>query len=180
MSDSDSTTSSLNLLSSSAPLVPTSHLFNPLCFLSPSDSTYKHGIDALRITYNLAISLHTDIDTRLSQLYTEGFDQEQIWQQLELWNVPTCQNLSASVQQLPTADINILPVNGEITSVASSPNHSPVIDNGTADGLKYKDFFQEKSPQKPDTTTQSNYSRVKGKIQARIEELERENMAEKD
>ena len=48
----------------------------------------------------------------------------QIWQQLELWNVPIFQNLSADVQQLLTADIQMLQENGENISVTGSSNHS--------------------------------------------------------
>lgn len=252
MSDSDSDNSTPSLPPTLTPLslVPTtviSHLSSPRSFLSPSDVTYKHCITALRDTLNVALSLHANSDTKfLPRLYTEGFDQEQIWQQLELWNVPIFQNLSADVQQLLTADIQMLQENGENISVTGSSNHSqnadedleqmnssnsenahsdsdsnePGIDNTPEDlnlmeeflqqeeksnhgeegsvqssegesedipdqdvseaaGLKYKDFFQDKATDKPTSSHKSNYTREKEKLQSRIEELERDNMAEK-
>ena len=247
-SDSDYSTVSLSPTHTPLSLVPstvTSHLSNPRSFLSPSHITYQHCINALRDTLNVGLSLHPNNDTRfLPQLYTEGFDQEQIWQQLELWNVPIFQNLSSDVQQLLTADIQMLQENGENISVTGSSDHSqignedleqtnysnnedaqtesdsiePGIDDNPEDsnlmeeflqqeeksysgeegsvqssegesaevpdqdisgaaGLKYKDFFQDKKVDKP--SNKSNYTLEKEKLQSRIEELERDNMAEK-
>ena len=249
MSDSDSDYSTPSLPPTLTPLslVPsamTSHISNPRSFLSPSEVTYQHCINALRDTLNIGLSLHGNKDTKsLHQLYTEGFDQEQIWQQLELWNVPIFKNLSADVQRLVTADIQILQENGENISVSGSSNHSqivnedleqmnsssedpqtdsdsnePGIDDNPEDsnlmeeflqqeeknynqeegslqssdgeseeipepavseaaGVKYKDFFQDKITDKP--SNKSNYTREKEKLQSRIEELEKDNMAEK-
>ena len=83
-----------------------SHLSQPESFLSPSPSTYTHCVTALRTLHNLALSLHPTPHT-LSHLYTEGFDQEQIWQQLELWNAGVCDNLQNDIEQLLTADIKL-------------------------------------------------------------------------
>ena len=257
MSDEDSDSSGSSLAPPSPSMSPVlsivrSHLSEPQSFLSPAEYTYKHCIDALRNTFNLAVSLHSNSSTSsLAQLYTQGFDQEQIWQQLELWNLPTCQHLVCDVQQLLTADIQIIPTNDRNSDATASPNNSGVgdvdelsgdgsnaerdsqtdsnaeqsqigsnteepgishsdkflnpdlmekflqreekrfyedgSDNSSAGeseeiaepdaaGLKYKDFFQ-------DTATvdmpQSNYSRVRDKMQSRIAQLEQDNVAEK-
>ena len=246
MSDEDSDSSGPSLSPPSLSLSPVlsivrSHLSDPRSFLSPSEYAYQHCIEALRNTFNLAISIHTNSSnsSSLPQLYTEGFDQEQIWQQLELWNLSNCQHLASDVQQLLTADIQILPTNEDRNSdTVASPDNSGVdelsgdestgkqdsqIDSSTeepgitnsdtflnpvqmekflqreekrfyaeggsdsssageseetgqdAAGLKYKDFFEDKSADKP----QSNYSRARDKMQTRIALLERDNVAEK-
>ena len=90
-------------------------LSNPEYYLDPTERMRETCLQSTKHVYAICKASAAGIPTGpLAELYTEGFDIEQVWEQLQLLNVPLLSHVSKEVDKVgQTVDFTLLSQSAE-------------------------------------------------------------------
>lgn len=84
-------------------------LREPEYYLDPRESLQSECLDGVKLLFNAIRSSGSELPTGpLQQLYTEGFDEDQVWEEVQLTNEPALRRLCATVEGLLGSALQLL------------------------------------------------------------------------
>ncbi|XP_074090357.1 U3 small nucleolar ribonucleoprotein MPP10 [Macrotis lagotis] len=158
---------------------------HPEQFLTVQDELAVNFTSLTKTLYDLHKSLKTDVilGSPLKQLVIENFDDEQIWQQLELQNEPVLQYFKKTVNEnIKDKELRLLPESKEVDSEMDFDNEEETEQNSKLelksdlvnDGLE-EEIKRNKKLKKVDIKKTSDFSDEDSDIDFDIDKLERQN-----